>query len=147
MLTTLGGDFLELLRIAFAEPELLLGIYLINGGNLCIRRIVALFIQVGPLLYALDQIHILCDDPDIIVVDKPTRVTVPVVLVASQKIVMHLSLVILSFNLASIVEDMNPTKHIRCTVVAISAQVITGFKQTILFFAFTGEIEWLFQVS
>ena len=45
-----------------------------------------------------------------------------VVLVARGEVVTHLARVAMGFNLASMIEDMNASHHVCCTVVAISAQ-------------------------
>lgn len=74
------------------------------------------------LLYTLDQVHVLLHHPDVVVVDEAARVAVLVVFVAVQQVVVHLPLVVLSFNLACIVKDINPTHHVSRTIVAISAQ-------------------------
>jgi len=77
----------------------------------------------GPLwLGALDQAHVLCHDPHVVVVEVPAGVAVRVVLVARGEVVSHLARVSMGFNLASMIEDMNTSHHVCCTVVAISAQ-------------------------
>lgn len=116
----------ELLRVTLAQTELLLWINIINiaevvsfdrGGLLALLRLH----HGGPLLYTLDQTCVLVHDPHVVVVDVPAWIAVLIVLVTVLQVVMHLALVSMSFNLASIVKDMNAVNHVRCTIVAISA--------------------------
>ena len=56
-----------------------------------------------------------------------------VVLVARGQVLAHLLFVLLSFDTTRLVEDMNASNHIRCIVVAISAQETSiGLGQSIV---------------
>ena len=78
-------------------------------------------------MYALDQVHVLRTDPDVVIVKEPARIAVLVVLVAVHEVVSQLYLVLLGFHLASIVEVPNTSHHFRSIVIAISAQETSIF--------------------